>query len=142
MYTCGGVLLILQLRAVVIAGLLVYLENAVKQRGWSMAELARRAEISRATFTRWRKNPDTEPDSNTLYALAQALDAPLHELMTALDIDVGERDGRVSDERLMMIVRSIPQADQVVEALARAKPADRDAIIQYVLWLDQRHRLS
>lgn len=132
--------MILQLRAmIVISGLLLYLERAAKSRGWSMAELARRAEISRATFTNWRRHPETQPDSSTLYALAEALDVDLDELLTALNIETGTRDGTVADERFKMIVDAIPEGKQILEALARATPANRKAMVQYILWLDE-HR--
>ena len=135
--------MILQLRMTdVVSGLLVYLEKAVKDRGWSMAELARRAEISRATFTHWRRNPNTQPDSETLYALAEALDEPLDDLMTALGVETGKRDGSINDERLTMILRSIPEGPQIVDALARATPQNRRALIQYILFLDEQGRSS
>lgn len=121
----------------VIAGLLLYLEKAVKDRGWSMAELARRADMSRATFTNWRRFPDTQPDSSTLYALAEALDVDLDELLVALNIETGARDGTLADERFKMIVDAIPEGKQILDALSRASPANRKSMIQYILWLDE-----
>lgn len=117
-----------------ITGLLVYLEAAVAKRGWSMAELARRAGISRQTFTQWRKNPNIKPDNSTIFGLAEALEDDVGNLLAALGVEMRERDGQADMGRLNIILESVPEAPQILDALAGADEAKRRSLVRLILW--------
>lgn len=111
-------------------GLYTLIEAELGKRGWKAADLAANSELSEATISRIKNNPDYKPDLGTLAAVAIALDIPLRRVVEACGYNVEAGAANASDEvRAAALIRAVPDLRVYVEMLANLKPDDRLVIL-------------
>ncbi len=89
-----------------------WLQRHLDERGWTMTDLAREADINRSIIGRWREG---QPEVPTARALARALDKPLLEVLVAAELLTPEEAGVTG-----VTVISVPQMsdDELLAELA------------------------
>jgi transcriptional regulator with XRE-family HTH domain len=91
-------------------------------RGWSLREVADRAQISAAYLQKLEQGKVNSPSPNVLYALADCLDAPYSELMKLAGYVV-PRDGKgrepLGDGMLAHALSSEDLSDEEAEELTK-----------------------
>lgn len=124
----------------VLSVLLNYLEAEIERRGWTWTDLAEKAGVSKAVFTRWRRHPDSKVETETFVGLSEALGVSIMDLLVLYGIDPGVLTSDFDDQRLRLYLQSDPQARAVAETLMRAHPDDRQAILAFVQWRESQRR--
>lgn len=108
-----------------------YLQREIDRRGWTIAELARRATVSRQTVyslvNDTREQMDQTPQRKTVNALAEALGVDPLEILTASAQALGvpvevtptsDSLGHVSDQQILM---------ELASRLSRSKGQDNES---------------
>ena len=111
-------------------GLYALIESELARRGWKARDLAANSEVSEPTLSRIKNNPDYKPDLPTLAAISIGLDVPLRRVVEACGYSVDAGAGNENDtERVMALLRAVPDLQVYLQPLARLKADDRRAIL-------------
>lgn len=105
-----------------------WLENELRERGWTQTELARRAGMSRAAIS-MLVNGRNHPKAETCIALARGFDLPAETVLMAADLlpenQVPDRD---------------PSLQELMNLMKRMTEEERREILDYALWRFRRRK--
>lgn len=101
-----------------------WLLNEINKRGWSQAELARRAGISRQIISNYINRQREKPDSDVLVSISRALNLPAETVFRAAGLlpPVSE-DTEYQEEFFHLLSQLSPQERQEILELLRFKAA-------------------
>lgn len=111
-------------------GLHALIDSELNKRGWKASDLAANSDVSEATLSRIKNNPGYKPDLPTLAAISIGLDVPLRRVVEACgySIDAGA-ENEDDNERIMALLRAVPDLQVFLRPLARLRLEDRQAIL-------------
>ncbi len=122
-----------------LSGLATLLQTEIRQRGWSLRDLAQRADMPVPTLSKIINNPDQIPHLRTLATLAQTLELPLARLIAACGFDVsGYDDPDDHAARIATIVAAVPHFQEFFGTLASCSPEEQASVLTYIDLLRQR----
>lgn len=111
-------------------GLHALIAAELAKRGWKTSDLVAQSALSKATLSRIKTIPDYRPDLETLVEISIALDIPLRRVVEScgyvVDSGVANQD---EDQRIMALLRAVPNLRVFLEPLGKLKPADRQTIL-------------
>lgn len=117
----------------VASGLSLFLLAEIERRGWTQARLAEEAGITAGALSKLIRNPETDPDLETLDKLAQGLKMPLIKLITAAGYNPGEYRPYPQAEQIAMLVAEVPALKDLHAAVVSLPPEDLQAVLAYAL---------
>lgn len=125
------------------SGLVTLLQNEMDHRGWSLRELAGRADIPPSTISKIMNNPEQVPSLRTLASLGFALELPLSRLISACGYDV-DSFGNPEDvqRQIEAIAKAVPELRAMFLDLARSDDDVRRSVLAYMRLLDQERQAS
>jgi transcriptional regulator with XRE-family HTH domain len=105
-----------------------WLQEELEKRGWTQAELARRAKLTRGGISSLISGRN-HPTAQTCVALARALDLPAETVLKAADL-LPELPAPEND----------PTLGQLVDLMRRMTPEEREEVLAYALYRFTRRK--
>jgi transcriptional regulator with XRE-family HTH domain len=121
------------------ATLAAYVQNQMKQRGWSLRDAERETGVSRSALDNILKNEDVTPGLDTLTKLASVFGIPLWRIVEMCGFDLGiPREPSNQSQRLTTLINSMPQLQPIVDHLLALQPDDLGGILDYLELVELR----
>lgn len=115
------------------SGLSLFLLAEIERREWTQARLAEEAGITPGALSKLIRNPDQDPDLETLDKLALGLKIPLVKLITAAGYNPGDYRPYPQTEQIAMLLEEVPALRDLHEAVVSLPPDDLQAVLAYAL---------
>lgn len=115
--------------------LTLLLKEEMDKRGWSLRDLAAKAEIAPSAVSKLMTDKEREPRLSTLAALAAALEIPLRRVVEAagFPVEVG-----TADAQLTALAAAVPGLEPFLAHLGDLTPDDRAAVLAMAEALSRR----
>lgn len=115
-------------------GLVSFLQHEADKRGWSIRELAIKADLPASTLYKILSNSDQIPSLKTLAALAYALEIPLSRLIAACGYDVhtippSQED---IDQNIRIVLSAVPEFRLFLEEIAGFSLDEQASVLAYI----------
>jgi transcriptional regulator with XRE-family HTH domain len=114
------------------SSLAAYLKAEIDARGWSDAQTAEKAGLTKSSLSYILNTPNMIPELQTLDRLAVALGIPLARLITMAGFSIDNRPDISADEQITEILRALPELRGLVDDLQQLRAQDLAIVRAYV----------